>query len=98
MEFDHVDKRPTKPATPGDRRASEALPIFEGSEVHTTVRHALYLFMVGFHVVQQYDTRVVEFTPLFIVNTTRTSPIATLVVAMTRFTGICLYHILYSNQ
>lgn len=34
VEFDHVDKRPTKPATPGDRRASEALPIFEGSEVH----------------------------------------------------------------
>ncbi|CAN0197194.1 unnamed protein product [Scytosiphon promiscuus] len=32
VEFDHVDKRPTKPATPGDRRASEALPIFEGSE------------------------------------------------------------------
>lgn len=28
-----MDKRPTKPATPGDKRASEALPIFEGSEV-----------------------------------------------------------------
>lgn len=33
IEFDHVDKRPTKPATPGDKRASETLPIFEGSEV-----------------------------------------------------------------
>lgn len=33
VEFDHVDKRPCKPATPGDKRASEALPIFEGSEV-----------------------------------------------------------------
>ena len=33
IEFDHVDKRPTKPATPGDKRASENLPIFEGSEV-----------------------------------------------------------------
>ncbi|CAM9468496.1 unnamed protein product [Ectocarpus sp. 6 AP-2014] len=32
VEFDHIDKRPTKPSTPGDRRASEALPIFEGSE------------------------------------------------------------------
>lgn len=38
VEFDHIDKRPTKPATPGDRRASEALPIFEGSEVCTARR------------------------------------------------------------
>lgn len=38
IEFDHIDKRPTKPATPGDRRASEALPIFEGSEVHFAVQ------------------------------------------------------------
>lgn len=34
IEFDHVEKRPSKPATPGDKRASEALPIFEGSEVN----------------------------------------------------------------
>lgn len=33
VEFDHLDQRPSKPATPGDKRASEALPIFEGSEV-----------------------------------------------------------------
>ncbi len=33
IEFDHVDKRPTRPANPNDKRASEALPIFEGSEV-----------------------------------------------------------------
>lgn len=36
IEFDDVDKRPSKPATPGDKRISEALPIYEGSEVNPT--------------------------------------------------------------
>lgn len=57
IEFDHIDKRPTKPATPGDRRASEALPIFEGSEVHFGVHvptcfigAAPFSFLVCFHI------------------------------------------------
>lgn len=47
MEFDHADKRPSKAATPGDKRGSEALPIFEGSEVR--VRSGICLWDALFH-------------------------------------------------
>jgi hypothetical protein len=33
LEFDGADSRPSRPPTPGDKKATERLPIFVGNEV-----------------------------------------------------------------